>query len=144
MSETAVADLDARRRAVEGEEGDAAERNGVVESDLAQDTPPEPEADAQEQAEPKPTPPMQIPLPGTWEGIGTEFGGRQPDTSEIRLLGGKMPIEGSFAKGTILDLHVRVKVTGVLGQDTVDAFGQEESTVRRHHARMISVKRLDA
>lgn len=94
-------------------------------------------------AEPKPTPPMQIPLPGDFgKSITTEFGGRDPDTSEIRLLGGKMPIEGSFAKGTILDLHVRVKVTGILGQDTVDAFGQEESTIRRHMARMISVKRL--
>jgi hypothetical protein len=55
-----------------------------------------------------------------------------------------MPIEGSFAKGTVLDLHVRVKVTGVLGQDTVDAFGQEEATTRRHFARMISVKRIEA
>jgi hypothetical protein len=106
------------------------------EVELDEELPEEPPAE-------KPTPPMQIPLPGDWSGIGTEFGGRQPDTSEIRLLGGKMPIQGSFPKGTVLDLHVRVKVTGVLGQDTVDAFGQEEATIRRHMARMISVRRLD-
>jgi hypothetical protein len=132
MTDTAVADLDARRR---GDEGDAAERN-TPEGDPSGDEP-------QAEAEPKPTPPMQIPLPGDWRGIGTEFGGRNPDTSEIRLLGGKMPIEGSFAKGTVIDLHVRVKVTGVLGQDTVDAFGQEESTIRRHLARMLSVRKLE-
>lgn len=96
-----------------------------------------------EDAAPKPTPPMQIPLPGDFGStITTEFGGRDPDTSEIRLLGGKMPIEGSFAKGTIIDLHVRVKVTGVLGQDTTDDFGETQHTTRRHLAHMISVKRL--
>lgn len=99
------------------------------------------EAEAVE--EPKPTPPMQIPLPGDWDLISTEFGGRLPDRSEIRLLGGKMPIEGSFQKGAEFDIVVRVKVTGVLGQDTVDAFGTEEGTVRRHFARMISVRRLN-
>lgn len=122
----------------EPETGDEAEV-GVVESDLAEDTPPEAEAETVE--EPKPTPPMQIPLPGDWDAISGTFGGRDPDTSEIRLLGGKMPIEGSFAKGTTIDLLVRVKITGVLGQDTVDAFGQEESTIRRHMARMIAVRR---
>lgn len=103
-----------------------------------------PEAEAEKPPEePKPTPPMQIPLPGDWEAIGGEFGGRQPDRSEIRLLGGKMPIDGSFDKGTEFDILVRVKVTGVLGQDTVDAFGTEEGTVRRHFARMISVRRVN-
>lgn len=119
---------------------------GVTTDDAADDTPEEetpdaPAAEADLPAAPKPTPPMQIALPGDWDTIGEAFGGRAPDTSEIRLLGGKMPIEGSFPKGTVLDLLVRVKVTGVLGQDTVDAFGQEESTIRRHMARMIAVRR---
>ena len=118
---------------------DVEEPTGVVESELAHDTPEEPKAEA----EPKPTPPMQVPLPGDFgKTITTEFGGRDPDKSEIRLLGGKMPIEGSFAKGTILDLHVRVKVSGVLGQDTNDDFGETQHTTRRHMAHMISVKRL--
>jgi hypothetical protein len=122
----------------------ARRETGVVDSDLAHDTPADGEPGQELEPTPKPTPPMQIPLPGEWDTIGSTFGGREPDTSEIRLLGGKMPIEGSFDKGTVIDLHVRVKVTGVLGQDTVDAFGQEESTIRRHMARMISVRRLPA
>lgn len=93
--------------------------------------------------EPKPTPPMQIPLPGDWDIARKEFGGRNADTSEIRLLGGKMPIEGAYPKGTELDLLVRVKVTGVLAQDTVDAWGEPQKTVRRHMARMIEVKRAN-
>jgi len=91
--------------------------------------------------EPKPTPPMQIPLPGDWKMIETQFGGDPPDRSEIRLLGGKMPIDGSFPKGFEFDIIARVKVTGVLGQDTVDAFGEVGGTVRRHMARLISVRR---
>jgi hypothetical protein len=61
------------------------EPTGVVESDLAEDTPEETEPEA----EPKPTPPMQIAIPGDWSGIGTEFGGRNPDSSEIRCSAGK-------------------------------------------------------
>lgn len=142
---------------------------GVVESDLAEDSEPDyanmsddertaafeslvesgtpaDEASVQvwgETGEPvaKPTPPMQIPLPGDWDAISDAFGGSAPTSSEIRLLGGKLPIDGSFAKGSEMDLIIRVKVTGVLGQDTVDAFGQEQGTVRRHMARMISVRR---
>lgn len=89
------------------------------------------------------TPPMQVPLPGLLESMTTDAGGRQPDRSEIRLLGGKMPINGSFSKGAEFDVLVRVKVTGVLLQDTVDAFGVEEGTTRRHMARMLSVKRVN-
>lgn len=130
-----VTDMEARRRGTSPADDDAAAAAAEAEMTAAEAT------DAEPEAEPKPTPPMQIALPGDWDTIGGEFGGRDPDTSEIRLLGGKMPIEGSFAKGTTIDLLVRVKITGVLGQDTVDAYGQEESTIRRHMARMIAVRR---
>lgn len=142
-------ELATRRGATAGTEGP--EGDDVTETDEAA---PEGDEEAEEAEEesvetettaeaPKPTPPMQIPLPGDWDTISGDFGGRAPDTSEIRLLGGRMPIEGSFAKGTEIDLLVRVKVTGVLGQDRIDAFGVEEGTVRRHMARMISVKRVN-
>lgn len=85
---------------------------------------------------------LQEALPGDWATISGEFGGATPETSEIRLLGGKMPIEGSFAKGTEIDLVVRVRVTGVLGQDVLDDWGRTTRTVRRHMARMVSVRRL--
>lgn len=99
---------------------------------------------ADEVPEPKPTPPMQIPIEGMNEGIGASFGGARPTVSEIRLLGGKMPLEGSFQKGDEFELIVRVKVNGVLGQDVLDDWGKVTRTVRRHMARMISVRRHDA
>lgn len=114
-----------------------------TETDEVTDNDVEAVADVEADEAPKPKPPMQESLPGDFGVSSTEFGGRVPDSSEIRLLGGKMPIEGSFAKGTVLDLHVRVKVTGVLGQDTVDAWGTEQATTRRHMAHMLSVKRID-
>lgn len=92
--------------------------------------------------EPEPTPPMKIPIPGTIQSISGSFGGRKPDSAEIRLLGGKLPIDGSFNKGETITLLVTAKVTGVLGQDTTDVWGTEESTVRRHMARMIGVQRI--
>lgn len=92
--------------------------------------------------EPEELPPMQIPLPGTSPGISAAFGGAKPTESEIRLLGGKMPLEGSFQKGEEFDVIVRVKVTGVLGQDVTDDWGRTTRTTRRHMARMISVKRF--
>jgi hypothetical protein len=87
---------------------------------------------------------MQIPLPGTMDTISASFGGARPTESEIRLLGGKMPLEGSFAKGEEFDVIVRVKVTGVLGQDTVDDWGRTTRTTRRHLARMLSVRRFSS
>lgn len=89
-----------------------------------------------------PTPPLQVALPGDWTGISAEFGGKTPEVSEIRLLGGRMPIDGSFAKGTEFDVICRVKVSGVLGQDVIDEWGTVERTVRRHFAKLISVRRF--
>lgn len=113
------------------------DKTGVEVSDLAEDTPDQPE---QLEVE-KPTPPMQIALPGDWDTLDGAFGGNPPDSSEIRLLGGRMPIQGSFAKGAEFDIVVRVKVTGVLGQDFTDDWGTVQRTVRRHMARMLSVRR---
>lgn len=97
--------------------------------------------DPEDVAEAKPTPPMQVPLPGDFTTISDAFGGATPEFSEIRLLGGKMPIDGSFAKGTEIELVVRAKVTGVLGQDATDDWGRTTKTTRRHFARMVSVRR---
>lgn len=92
-----------------------------------------------------PPPPklLQDALPGDWDSISDAFGGAAPEFSEIRLLGGKMPIEGSFAKGTEFDVLVRVRVTGVLGQDVTDDYGRTTKTIRRHMARMVDVRRAN-
>lgn len=85
--------------------------------------------------------PMQIPLPGTIETISSSFGGAKPTSSEMRLLGGKMPIEGQFSKGDVVVLAVEVKITSVEGVDVTDDWGAVERTIRRHKGRMISVRR---
>lgn len=132
----AVEETDADREAIDaanalGEVGavDDADRERSIE-EMADDEP-----------APKPIPPMQVALPGMTAKISSSFGGAQPTASEIRLLGGKLPIDGSFEKGTELDLIVRVKVTGVLGQDATDDWGKVTTTTRRHMARMLSVRR---
>lgn len=118
----------------EGDEGDEEAEPGAVAK--VEDDGSEPE--------PKPPKLLQEPLPGDWDVISSEFGGTPPDVSEIRVLGGKMPIEGSFNKGDEFDILVRVRVTGVLGQDIEDAYGTKQHTVRRHLARMVSVRRWKA
>lgn len=103
----------------------------------------DPDPDEPKVEEPKPPKLLQDALPGDWDTIASEFGGADPTASEIRLLGGKMPIEGSFDKGTEFDLLVRVRVTGVLGQDVLDDYGRTTRTIRRHMARMVSVRRAN-
>lgn len=88
-----------------------------------------------------PVAPMQIPIPGSIESISSSFGGQKPTSSEMRLLGGKMPIEGQFSKGDTVLLLVEAKVTAVEGVDFTDDWGTIERTARRHKARMISVRR---
>ncbi len=93
--------------------------------------------------EPKPPKLLQEPLPGDWSTVSNTFGGDDPTDSEIRLLGGRMPIDGSFEKGTELQLLVTVRVTGVLGQDVLDDWGNTKRTIRRHMARMVDVRRVN-
>lgn len=101
------------------------------------------EGEPEAAAEPPKPKLLQEPIPGVWEAISSDFGGAAPDRSEIRLLGGKMPIDGSFPKGTEIDLLVRVRITGTLGQDLEDAYGTRGGTVRRHFARMIRVQKVN-
>lgn len=118
----------------------AADAAGMTVEDLAAQRERELEEGGGEE-EPKPTPPMQIPLPGTVENISSSFGGSKPTSSEMRLLGGKMPIEGQFSKGDTVILVVEAKVTSVEGLDVQDDWGNVQRTIRRHKARMISVRR---
>lgn len=85
---------------------------------------------------------LQEALPGDWATISADFGGDAPTVAEIRLLGGSMPIEGSFAKGTEIDLLIRVRVSEVHGVDVLDGWGNAKRTIRRHRARLISVRRF--
>jgi hypothetical protein len=101
----------------------------------------EPEAEEMPVEEPKPPRLLQEPLPGDWTEISGEFGGDAPTVSEIRLMGGSLPIEGSFTKGTELQLLVTVRVSEVHGVDVLDGWGNSKRTIRRHRARLTSVRR---
>ncbi len=106
------------------------------------DAPPDSvEALAAEEPEEKPVPPMQIPLPGTENLISDRAGGANPTSSEARLLGGSLPIEGQFAKGDVVTLIVEAKVGSIEVVDATDDWGNVTNTKRRHKMRMLSVKR---
>lgn len=92
----------------------------------------------------KPTPPMQLPLQGTRDTIPQSWGGAKATSSEMRLMGGKQPIEGAFDKGEIVTLIVEAKVFHVGGVDFTDDWGTVTKTVRRHHARIISCSRQES
>jgi hypothetical protein len=89
-----------------------------------------------------PQKPMQIPLPGTLETISSTVGGPKPTSSEARLLGGSLPIEGQFPLDETVTLLVEVKVGAVEVVSTTDDWGNVKSVKRRHKMRMLSVRRF--
>lgn len=119
------------------DEIEAAEAKGKSIEDMAAD------GDDGEEEE-KPLPPMQLPLLGTKDTIGQSWGGARATSSEMRLMGGKQPIEGQFDKGEIVTLVVEAKIFNVGGVDFTDEWGTVSKTVRRHHARIISCRRAEA
>lgn len=139
-------ELQERREAqAAGDEGDGV---GVVESDLAEDTPPETGGESSPEsapvAEQKPPKPMQIPIPGTTEGISDVAGGTLPTSSEARILGGSIPIEGEFEGEEFVTLTITAKVSEVDFVYTYDDWGKTKNVKRRHKFQMMSVRRAQA
>jgi hypothetical protein len=71
-------------------------------------------------------------------------GGEAPDSSSFRMQGGKVPVEGQFEKGDIIDLLVKVRVTEVDFVDKHDNDGYVVGTDRRHIAKPLSIRRYVA
>jgi len=70
-------------------------------------------------------------------------GGRKPESSTIKLVGGKMDIaEGDFDKGSSINLLLGCVVTEVSFVDTYDQYGQINGTERRHKVRPLRVERV--
>lgn len=90
----------------------------------------------------EPTPPMQIPIEGFGATISTTPGGDRPQSSSIALRGGKLPINGEFKKGDVIEFYVRARVAEVNFVDTVDKFGEVTGTERKHVAKPVAVTRL--
>lgn len=70
-------------------------------------------------------------------------GGKKPEASTIKLVGGKMDIaEGDFDKGSRINLLLGCVVTEVSFVDTYDQYGNISGTERRHKVRPLRVERV--
>lgn len=70
-------------------------------------------------------------------------GGAKPDTSTVRLIGGKMDVSGGdFDKGQEVKLLIHAVVSSVEFSDTRDQYGNLSGTERRHKVRPLRVERL--
>ncbi len=88
----------------------------------------------------KPTPPTQLAIPGTRDKIPRSTGGRAPEECEIRLMGGRRPIVGSFDKGDKLALIVDSTVRAAEDIDQDDEWGNVQKTIRVLKARQTYVR----
>lgn len=93
--------------------------------------------------EPEPIPPMQIPLPGTTLQLSLTVGKERPTSSEIKLRGGSMPIEGQFNDGDEITLQVHVRIAEIAFVRRHDKFGNPGNLIRRHTTQMVGVTRID-
>ena len=93
--------------------------------------------------EPEELPPMQIPLPGVVETISTTVGGPKPTSSEARLAGASLPLEGQFPNDELVTLIVEARVSDVSFPITRDEFGNVTKVTRRHLLRPVSVRRFE-
>jgi hypothetical protein len=88
--------------------------------------------------------PMQVPLEGFSDAITVTVGGARPQTSAIHLRGGKLPVEGEFKKGDVIELFVRARIAEVHFVDVIDKYEEVTGTERKHVAKPVAVRRLSA
>lgn len=75
--------------------------------------------------------------------LSMSVGGKRVTSSEVRLQGGAIKLEGQFEKGERIALEVVVVVGEVHFVDKHDAAtGQVVECIRRHKARVSSVSRV--
>ena len=85
--------------------------------------------------------PVQMPLPGTGKALTLDAGGEPPDSAEVKIVGGAIPLAGQFDKGDEIEIIVRVRCGKVEFVDKVDSDGYVVGTTRRHVLRMTSCRR---
>lgn len=67
-------------------------------------------------------------------------GGKQPTTSTLRLVGGKIEVDGQFEKGETVVVRIEAKVNEVGFKDQEDSkTGQVVGCERRHRARITGI-----
>jgi hypothetical protein len=82
-------------------------------------------------------------LPGVSRQLSLIAGGEVPDSSSFKMRGGSIPVEGEFAKGSVVRLEVTVSVDEVTFVDKKDNDGYVVATERRHIAKILGVHRTD-
>lgn len=76
--------------------------------------------------------------------LNWSVGGKKPNTSDLTLTGGKVDVEGQFAKGQTIVLRVHAVVREVAFKDKADSkTGQVTDAVRSHKARITSLSVLE-
>lgn len=84
---------------------------------------------------------LELQLPGLEGGVKLSFsgvGGKKPEESELRLVGGAFKVEGQFEKGQDVFVEVRGRVTEVAFADVLDnKTAQATTSKRKHKARVI-------
>jgi hypothetical protein len=99
---------------------------------------PYPEADDDEPAEP-----VATFLRGDGQ-LGFKVGGKTPTSSSLTLTGGKINVDGQYAKGATVVLRVVARVNDVAFKDKEDPkTGQVIDCTRGHKARILSLSVLD-
>lgn len=74
--------------------------------------------------------------------LSWNVGGERPSTASLRLVGGRVDIEGEFKKGERIVLRVECEVREVAFKDETDkATGQIVGCERRHKAAITGVAR---
>lgn len=131
---------DSRLRAVDDDEQTIAAANAAADEERSPDDERTLEEIAAEGEKPKPTPPTQLALEGTREKLTARAGGKMPTESEIRIMGGRRPINGEIEKGET----VTVLSTGTIREidfvDTDDDWGNVSKTTRVHKMRQLHVR----
>lgn len=80
-------------------------------------------------------------IDGRLKQLTLDVGGHKVTTSEFKLKGGSVAVEGQFQKGERVQLIVEAVVGKIEFQDKADSEGNVIATTRRHVATIDSVQR---
>jgi hypothetical protein len=84
----------------------------------------------------------EITLEGTGGQLSLKVGGKAPTSSQFKLVGGAIGVDGQFAKGDVVVLRVEVRVGAVAFEDKIDSStGQPIGCTRTHKARVVGAIR---
>lgn len=98
--------------------------------------------DAPGEGEGESAPVISLEIPGEGQ-LTLTVGGTKPETSTVKLVGGKMDISGGdFDKGAPVNILIKGVVTEVSFIDSYDQYGNIKGTERRHKVRPFGVERI--